>query len=40
MAEISEREHSGMQQVDLMKLNIQQLTQLKNQLDQVKKNIT
>lgn len=40
MAEISEREQSGMQQVDLMKLNIQQLTQLKNQLDQVKKKQT
>lgn len=35
MATISSTEEPGMQQIDLMKLNLQQLTQLKNQLDQV-----
>ncbi|GAB0093078.1 Probable prefoldin subunit 5 [Sergentomyia squamirostris] len=34
MATISSNEEPGMQQIDLMKLNLQQLTQLKNQLDQ------
>lgn len=36
MATISNSEQPQMQQIDLMKLNLQQLTQLKNQLDQVK----
>jgi hypothetical protein len=35
MASISTVEQPQMQQIDLMKLNLQQLTQLKNQLDQV-----
>lgn len=35
MASISASEQPEMQQIDLMKLNLQQLTQLKNQLDQV-----
>lgn len=35
MATISQNEGSNMQQIDLMKLNIQQLSQLKNQLDSV-----
>lgn len=35
MAAISSSEQPQMQQIDLMKLNLQQLTQLKNQLDQV-----
>ncbi|XP_059609880.1 probable prefoldin subunit 5 [Phlebotomus argentipes] len=34
MASISSTEEPGMQQIDLMKLNLQQLTQLKSQLDQ------
>ncbi|CAO1422472.1 unnamed protein product [Diamesa tonsa] len=34
MASISASEQPEMQQIDLMKLNLQQLTQLKNQLDQ------
>lgn len=34
MATISTKEEPGMQQIDLSKLNLQQLTQLKNQLDQ------
>jgi len=34
MATISHSEQPQMQQIDLMKLNLQQLTQLKNQLDQ------
>lgn len=38
MASISATEHPEMQQIDLMKLNLQQLTQLKNQLDQVRIN--
>ncbi|CAG9807149.1 unnamed protein product [Chironomus riparius] len=33
MATISQNEGSNMQQIDLMKLNIQQLSQLKQQLD-------
>lgn len=36
MASISNIEQPQMQQIDLMKLNLQQLTQLKNQLDQVR----
>lgn len=36
MATISNTEQPQMQQIDLMKLNLQQLTQLKNQLDQVR----
>lgn len=35
MTTISSSEQPQMQQIDLMKLNLQQLTQLKNQLDQV-----
>lgn len=35
MTTISNSEQPQMQQIDLMKLNLQQLTQLKNQLDQV-----
>lgn len=35
MATISAKEQPGMHQIDLMNLNIQQLTQLKNQLNQV-----
>lgn len=35
MATISAQEQPGMHQIDLMNLNIQQLTQLKNQLNQV-----
>ncbi|KAG5671733.1 hypothetical protein PVAND_001913 [Polypedilum vanderplanki] len=34
MSTISTTEQPQMQQIDLMKLNLQQLTQLKNQLDQ------
>lgn len=36
MTTISNSEQPQMQQIDLMKLNLQQLTQLKNQLDQVR----
>jgi hypothetical protein len=36
MAAISTSEQPHMQQIDLMKLNLQQLTQLKGQLDQVR----
>lgn len=35
MSTISAAPRPEMQQIDLMKLNLQQLTQLKNQLDQV-----
>lgn len=35
MAAISNTEQPQMQQIDLMKLNLQQLQQLKTQLDQV-----
>lgn len=35
MAAISAKEQPGMQQIDLSSLNIQQLTQIKNQLNQV-----
>lgn len=35
MSTISATPRPEMQQIDLMKLNLQQLTQLKNQLDQV-----
>lgn len=35
MAAISATEQPQMQQIDLMKLNLQQLQQLKTQLDQV-----
>lgn len=35
MADISNAEQPHMQQIDLMKLNIQQLNQLKTQLDNV-----
>jgi hypothetical protein len=37
MTSISTVEQPQMQQIDLMKLNLQQLTQLKQQLDQVRK---
>lgn len=36
MAAISAKEQPGMQQIDLSSLNIQQLTQIKNQLNQVR----
>lgn len=35
MATISSKQQQGMHQIDLMNLNVQQLTQLKNQLSQV-----
>lgn len=33
--EISSQSHEGMQEIDITKLNIQQLAQLKQRLDQV-----
>jgi hypothetical protein len=39
MADISTVEQPHMQQIDLMKLNIQQLNQLKQQLDNVSQKI-
>lgn len=39
MASISSTEQPQMQQIDLMKLNLQQLQQLKSQLDQVSLNL-
>jgi hypothetical protein len=38
MATISSSEQPQMQQIDLMKLSLQQLQQLKQQLDQVRAN--
>lgn len=40
MSTISSVEQPQMQQIDLMKLNLQQLTQLKQQLDQVRRKLT
>lgn len=38
MSQISAEASPGMQQIDLMKLNLSQLTTLKTQLDNVRKN--